>query len=82
MTRVGVQLAGEFGADLLERVVRRGQLRVLADQRPELVLERVVLGVAERRLSGVVEPAVVAKILCELVDPVGDLGQRGHRPGL
>ena len=65
MASVRVQLARQLGTDLLQRVIRRRQLGMLAEQRPKLVLERVVLGVADRRLAEVVETFVMAEILSE-----------------
>ena len=76
MASVRVQLAGQLGADLLQRVVRRRQLGMLTEQPPELVLERVVLGVADRRLARVVEALVMPEILRELVDPIRGGDQR------
>ena len=58
-------------ADLLERVGVRRELRVLGDQRAQLVLERVVLGVGDERLAAVVGVAQLGEPRGELLDARG-----------
>ena len=66
MAGVCVELARKVRADLLQRVLGGRELRMLGEERAELVLERVVLGVGDRGLAAVVELLVAAKVLREL----------------
>ena len=64
------------GADQLERVGIRREVGVLGDERAQLVLERVVVGVGDVRLAAVVRVAQLGDAGGELVDPLARL-----RPG-
>ena len=56
--------------DLLERVRVGRELGVLGEQRAELVLDRVVVGVGDARLAAVVRVAQVGDPRGELRDPL------------
>ena len=56
-------------ADLLERVRVGRELGVLGQQRAQLVLERVVVGVGDERLAAVVGVAQLGQPRGELLDP-------------
>ena len=64
-------------ADPLERVRVRRQLGVLGDQRPQLVLERVVVGVGDERLAAVVGLAQLHDARGERLDPLADVLAHG-----
>ena len=68
------------GPDLLERVRVGRQLGMLGEQRAQLVLERVVVGVGHERLALVVGVAQLDEPACEIIDAVLDF--RAQTPHL
>ena len=66
-------------ADPLERVRVGREVGMLGQQRPQLVLERVVVGVGDERLAAVVGVAQLREPRGELLDARSGVGTRAHR---
>ncbi len=67
-------------ADLLERVRAGREVGVLLDQRAQLVLDRVVVGVGHARLAAVVRVAQLDDACRELLDALAGTRARAHGP--
>ena len=65
-------------ADVLERVVLRCEVGVLGEQRAQLVLDRVVVGVGHERVAAVIRVAQLRQAPGERFDPLARVRARAH----